>query len=112
MTPPVDLLAGPGRGLLVLADREGFVGADQIDEMVGHLRLFGGAGFGGADVHAPVDLHGVRAEQFHVAGQAGHGQGQGALGASGGAHDHQRRARKHRRRGGRWHGGRLGQAGG
>jgi len=43
----------------VLRDRERFGRVNDVEQVVRHRRPLLAAGLGGADVHAPVDLHGV-----------------------------------------------------
>src|SRR6185295_11375078 len=47
--------------------------------MVRHRRLLVGGRLGGADVHPPVDLHGIDRDDFHVAQHLGGGESHGRL---------------------------------
>jgi len=65
---------------------EGLGGFDDVDEVVGQGGAAVGGGFGGADVHAAVDLHGVDGEDVGVEG-LGEVEGGRALADGGGADD-------------------------
>ena len=56
---PGDRPLGLGVGGAVVGDGERLVGVDEIEAVVGHGGPVGGRRLGRADVHAPVDLHGV-----------------------------------------------------
>ena len=73
--------------LLELGQGELFVGVDQVYAVVGNLSLLGGAGFGGADIHASVHLHGVDRDQLGGGVRPGQGQREGRLPRCGGTHD-------------------------
>jgi hypothetical protein len=45
--------------LFVLSHAESLVGVDQIDAVVRHTRTVGSGGFGSANVHASIHLHGI-----------------------------------------------------
>ncbi len=62
-------------------DAEGFAGFGDVDEVVRDAPAFGGRWLGGADVHSPIDLHGIDAEDLGV---EAFGEGQGEGGFAGG----------------------------
>lgn len=68
-------------------DAEGFGWLGDVDEVVRDALPLGGRWLGGADVHSPIDLHGVDAEDLGIEA-FGEGQGEGGL-ADGGAAEEQ-----------------------
>lgn len=48
------------------AERIGWL--DDIDEVVGNPPAFFGGGFGGADIHSPIDFHRVNADDLAAEG--------------------------------------------
>ena len=51
-----------------------FIRIDHIDHMMSHPDLFFGSGFRCADVHIPIDLHGISPDDFTTE-RLGHGNG-------------------------------------
>ena len=79
---------GPGHPR-VSPGAEGLVRIRHVNHVMGHPGLFGRGGLGRADVHAPVNLHGVRPHNL-AAEFLGKGKGKAGLAHAGGAaqHDH------------------------
>ena len=77
--------------LLILRDAEGLAGVYHIQQMMGYALHFLRRGFGGANVHAPVNLHGVHADNLTsmCLGQAD-GQGSFPAGRRPGQHPAER----------------------
>ena len=65
---------------------EGFLGATNVEEMMGRGEAFGEGEFGGADVEAAEELKGVAIDDFAVE-VAGEGDGEGAFAGTGGPDD-------------------------
>ncbi len=80
---PVDL--DPGQPL-VLGDAGGLGDVPDVHQMVRDPTPLRRGELGGADVHAPVELHGVGVDHFAVEG-TGQGHGQVGLAGGGGADD-------------------------
>ncbi len=79
----VDLPAGQP---LVLGDVGGVGDVPDVEEVVRDTATFPGRQFGGADVHPPVQLHGVGVDDFAVE-MAGQGDAQVGLSCRGGTDD-------------------------
>jgi hypothetical protein len=62
-----------------IADRELFGRVDQIEAVMRHCNAIGSRRLGGADVHAPVDLHRVDGDQFGIGVTPGQRHGDVAL---------------------------------
>src|SRR5205085_2215987 len=60
-------------------DGEVLGGVGQVEQVVRDLGPLGGGGLGRADVHPPVDLHGVHRDQLDVGQAAGDLEGEGGL---------------------------------
>ena len=88
---PVADVVDHGRGpRLELGHRELLGRVHHVDQVVAHLGLIRGGGGGRADVHAPVDLHGVEGDDLGPADEPGHAHGEVRLARGGWADDHQR----------------------
>ena len=86
----MDVGDGGARLLQEQCQAELFVGIHHVHEVVSYCRELVGSGLGCADVHSPVDLPAVRADDLtvHLRGQP---KGQRALSGRGGAYDGQDR---------------------
>ena len=82
----VDRGDGPG---LELGHRELLGRVLEIDQMVGHLGLFGCGRSCRSYVHAPIDLHGIEGDDLRPANEPSQGNGEVRLTGGGGAYDHQ-----------------------
>ena len=60
--------------LLQPSDREILVRLDQVNQVVGNHRLLCRGGLGRADVHPPIDAHGVSHDDLDVSECFGDGQ--------------------------------------
>ncbi len=86
--------SGPGQ-VAVLGQGQHLVGRHHVDEVVAQGGLLRGAGFGGADIHAAIDLARIGRDGLAAQGLP-QGHGQGGLAHGGGTHDHQDACRAHR----------------
>jgi len=67
-----------------------FMRISAVDEMVGHPHAFRHGGLGGADVHAPIDLHAVRGDDLRVSKASGEIDRERCLSTRRGTHEHER----------------------
>ena len=78
-----DVCDGGDGEVLVVGDGGGFGDVPDVEQMVGNAGTFGDGEFGGADVHASVELHGVNVDNFAVAG-VGEADAEGRFSGGGG----------------------------
>jgi hypothetical protein len=78
-SPRLDAGQRPGGGGREAGDGEVLVGVGEVEEVDGHLGPLGRGRLGRADVHPPVDAHGVDGDELDVAEAAGDLQGDGRL---------------------------------
>ncbi len=77
-----DGVDGPAGQVEKAVHTEGFGGLGDVDEVNGDLLLFFGGRFCGADVHSPIDFHGIDADDLSAEG-AGQIEGERSLSGCG-----------------------------